>query len=128
MSSCVLDASALLVLMYDEPGSEFVANFVDAGAAISAVNVAEVATKLYDGGQSGEAVETLINALQLEIVQFDHVLAYQTGALRPLTKPWGLSLGDRACLALAQQRGLPVLTADQVWARLPLGLTIHVVR
>ena len=64
----------------------------------------------------------------LEVVPFDEDLARQTGALRPVTKSLGLSLGDRACLALAQRERLPIVTADKSWAKLDLGIAIKVVR
>lgn len=64
----------------------------------------------------------------LEIVAFDAELAYHAGHLRGLTKAVGLSLGDRACLALAQHLGLPALTDDRSWADLPLGVAIQVIR
>jgi PIN domain nuclease of toxin-antitoxin system len=55
-------------------------------------------------------------------------MARQTGALRPATKALGLSLGDRACLALARRERLPILTADRSWAKLDLGIPIKVMR
>ena len=128
MSSCVLDASALLTAIYEERGSARVADFMVEGAAISAVNVAEVAAKLHEGGQQDAAIQAMITSLRLEIVPFDTILAYRAGALRLVTRSLGLSLGDRACLALAQQLGVPAITTDRAWSELPLDIPIHVIR
>ncbi|MFZ1106612.1 MAG: PIN domain-containing protein [Hyphomicrobiaceae bacterium] len=70
----------------------------------------------------------IVYRYRLAIVPFDEELARQTGALRPATRSLGLSLGDRACLALAQRERLPVLTADRSWAKLDLGIAITMVR
>jgi PIN domain nuclease of toxin-antitoxin system len=64
----------------------------------------------------------------LEVIPFDTELAYRTGLLRSATRSAGLSLGDRACLALAMQRQLPAVTADREWQSLSLGVTIQVIR
>ena len=97
-------------------------------ALMSAVNLAEVITKLMDEKLSPEQADQIIYAYGFEIVAFDEDLARQAGALRPATKRLGLSLGDRACLALAQRENVPALTADRTWAKLDLGITIKVVR
>lgn len=128
MSSTVLDASAVLALLHKETGYELVEDHVARGAAISAVNVAEVAAKLSDSGMPTEEIREVIQSLSLDVVDFDLEQAYQCALLRPLRKSAGLSLGDRACLALGQQRGQPVLTADRAWATLALGPTITVIR
>ncbi|MBI3974050.1 MAG: hypothetical protein HY332_22460 [Chloroflexi bacterium] len=75
-----------------------------------------------------EAIRAALDLLGLEVVDFDAALAHVTGWLRPVTRAAGLSLGDRACLALGQQRRLPVLTADQSWQSLSLGITVQVIR
>jgi len=123
----VVDASALLALLQGEPGLEgWDAAIAD--AAISAVNLAEVIAKLADAGMpEGEIRETL-EPLGLEVADFDADQAYQAGLLRPLTRQFGLSLGDRACLALARSRGLPVLTADQAWEAVQVGVEVRVIR
>ena len=124
----VLDASALLALLYGEPGATQVANAIMSGAAISAVNLSEVVAKLNADGMPAAAITGAISPLDIEVIDFDTELAYQTGFLRPLTRQVGLSLGDRACLALAQQLALPALTADRAWLNLSLGTTIQVIR
>jgi len=110
----VLDASALLALLGGEPGAHLVAAQVGL-ACISAVNHGEVVSKLRDRGLAlDEAVEAL-DALALEVVPVDRALAVRAGDLRPATKPFGLSLGDRVCLALAAALGRPALTAERTW-------------
>jgi PIN domain nuclease of toxin-antitoxin system len=127
MASAVLDASALLAHIGQEPG----ANTMDeltAEALMSAVNLAEVFAKLTERGLSQREADMIVYRYQLAVVPFDEDLARQTGALRPTTKALGLSLGDRASLALARRERLPILTADKSWATLDLGVPIKVVR
>ena len=128
MNCYVLDASALLVLLKGEPGSERVIEAITDGASMSAVNFCEVVGKLRDGGMPEEAIYETLDQLELDIVQFDTKLAYRAGFLHPLTKSAGLSLGDRACLALAQHLNLPVLTTDRVWKDLLPAITVQLVR
>ena len=128
MADYVLDASALLVLLKGETGSERVIEALMDGAAISAVNFSEVVAKLREGGMLEEAIHESLDSLELDIVEFDTEFAYQAGLLRPLTKSAGLSLGDRACLALAQNLNLPALTADRAWDGLSLGIRVQVIR
>ena|SRR5258708_1106001 len=128
MSSYVLDASALMALFHQEPGSDKVEQAIEDGAAISTVNLSEVASKLNELGTPEKLIQTVINVLELNIVDFNTELAYKAGLLRPLTKRAGLSLGDRACLALAQNLNLPALTADHAWETLSLGIKVQVIR
>lgn len=127
MKETVLDATALLALLQEEPGAETVAEAIPQ-SSISAINLAEVVGKLVDSGMPEEAVRTALSGLGIEVIPFDEDLAYRTGLLRPLTRPYGLSLGDRACLALGQRLGRPVLTADRVWASLKVGVKVRVIR
>jgi len=127
MARIVLDASAVLAHIGGERGSDAVAQ-VAVDAVMSAVNLAEVYSKLVERGLSADQADSIIYRYGFEIVPFDEVLARQTGALRSATRKLGLSLGDRACLALAQRDDLPVLTADRSWAKLDLGIDIKVVR
>jgi ribonuclease VapC len=128
MSSCVLDASALIALFHQEPGSDKVAQAIEDGAALSTLNLSEVASKLNEPGTPEALIQTAINVLELTIVDFNAELAYKVGLLRPLTKNAGLSLGDRACLALAQHLNLPALTTDRVWNGLIPGVNVQVIR
>jgi len=124
----VLDASALIALMYLEPGSEAVEQAIDDGAAISAVNIAEVAAKLNEAGMADDDVREALDALDIQVHPFDRALAYRSGLLRAQTKLLGLSLGDRACLALAAELGQPALTTDRAWAGVAVGIDIRVIR
>jgi ribonuclease VapC len=123
----VLDSSALLCLLGAEPGADKVAEALP-HAVIGAVNLAEVVAKLRDRGLPLDAVQAALSGLSLEVHPFTAELAYAAGDLRPATRALGLSLGDRACLALAQHLTAPTLTADRDWLKLDLGLKIELVR
>ncbi|HLF20993.1 MAG TPA: type II toxin-antitoxin system VapC family toxin [Aestuariivirga sp.] len=125
--STVIDSSALLALLWSEPGHQTVLAAID-GAAISAVNMAEVASKLADRGITGVAVSSTLARFPIEVVPFDERQAMRTGALRDATRRLGLSIGDRACLGLALAEGAKILTADRHWARLDLGIDITLIR
>ncbi len=126
MSNWVLDASALMAFLYGEPGIERVAGALATGAAISAVNLSEVVAKLADRGTPEREIRDTLETLGLDITEFDADDALAAGLLRPSTRAAGLSLGDRACLALGQQSGVPVLTADTLWSTLDLGPDIEI--
>lgn len=115
MVTYVLDASALLCLINDEPGAARVASALSS-SVISAVNLAEVASKLSELGADAEAARVLLAPLHLAVAPFDELTGFATGALRTATRSLGLSLGDRACLALAASRGATALTTDKAWA------------
>ena len=123
----MLDASALMAVLREEPGAAAVEAVLD-HAAISAVNLSEVQAKLVERGAAAEIAWSSLVALDLEVVDFDAPQAKVAGGLRRLTRAQGLSLGDRACLALAQALGLPAMTADRAWAGLEIGIGICVVR
>ena len=128
MSSAVLDASAVLALLHREPGGEQVEAAVALGATISTVNLAEVIGRLADAGVPEEAITAALEPLVLEVVAFDGWFALQTGLLRPTTRMAGLSLGDRACLALAQSLDLPALTSDRRWVGAVAGVDVKLIR
>jgi ribonuclease VapC len=125
VSSAVLDASAVLAVLNQETGADQVVPLITAGAAISAVNLAEVVGKLADAGVPETVIHAALDPLGLEVMDFDSQLAYRTGLLRPLTRAAGLSLGDRACLALAERLGQPAITSDQTWVGLVSGITVQ---
>ncbi len=127
MSKPVLDASAILALLQSEPGSDVVAQHVP-GAVVSAVNVSEVIAKLAEGGMPEEMIRAALAPLQFDVYSFDAELAYEAGLLRPQARTFGLSFGDRACVALARRLGVPVLTTEQSWRGLRLGVNIVVAR
>ena len=126
MNSVVIDASAVLAALYGEPGSDRV-DGVLADALISAVNAAEVISKLTERGMAAELARNALVQTGATIVAFDLDQAAVVGALRPLTRTAGLSLGDRACLALAKRRGLPAMTADAAWVGLAEAVGVEVV-
>ena len=126
MSEWVLDASAALAVLKREPGEDRVTEALGEGAVISAVNLSEVVAKLAGGGMPESEIRADIRGLRMDVAPFDADAAFAAGLLIPLTRSAGLSLGDRACIALGQRRGLPVLTADAAWAGLGLGVTERV--
>jgi ribonuclease VapC len=98
------------------------------GARIGAVNLSEVVAKLIDDGVPEGEIRRAIGRLELDVHAFDAQHAYLAGALREGTRTLGLSLGDRACLALAHTLGVPALTADRSWSGLDLGIAIELIR
>jgi PIN domain nuclease of toxin-antitoxin system len=123
----VWDASALLMLLQQEPGWQALKPRLP-GSVMSAVNLSEVAAKLMSAGGAPDTTRDVLEALPIEAVDFTADLAYRAAELRAQTRKLGLSLGDRACLALGLSLGLPVLTADRAWSGLDLGLTIELAR
>ncbi len=115
----VLDASALLAYLFDEPGADFVAEVLE-HSVISAVNWAEVVQRLMMLGEDSRPSEEDLLALGLEILPFLAPDARATADLFLATRARGLSLGDRACLALARTRGMTALTVDRAWLDLSL--------
>jgi ribonuclease VapC len=129
MSELVLDASAVLALLNQEPGAGAVAEALERDACLmSTVNVAETVARLVERGVPEAAAVTILLGLKLSTVNFDFATACRSGALRPATRAFGLSLGDRACLALARERACPAMTADRAWAGLDLGIEVRVIR
>jgi ribonuclease VapC len=114
LSDAVLDSSAVLAVILEEPGAERVEPLL-LGAKVSAVNLGEVAAKLRDLGMPAGTVETVLRGLQIDVRAHDWDAALASGLLRPATRSAGLSLGDRACLALAAALRLPAVTADRAW-------------
>lgn len=128
MNRIVLDASALLALLNQERGAERLTDTLMQKAVMSAVNIAEVQAKLVDAGGNPEEVWTYVIGLVSNVEPFTAEQAKIAGTLIAKTKPLGLSLGDRACLALATVLKAPVYTADRPWLKLKLGLRIHSLR
>lgn len=127
MNSLVLDASAVLAVILAERGADAVIPRLP-GAFLSCVNLAEVASRALDLGKPLEETVHEISRLPLQIAGYDAEQAYFTASLRPATRPLGLSLGDRACLALAMARKASVLTGDRNWRKLDVGIDIVVFR
>ncbi len=124
----VLDASAMLALQLDEPGSDVVAGALPA-AVICAVNVAEVAERLCRDFKQSAVSEALKLSLPT-VIAVDTDLAIVAGFLQQITRSAGLSLGDRFCLALGRKLALPVLTADRAWANIAgaVGVEVRLIR
>jgi ribonuclease VapC len=128
VSSVVLDASVILAVIHQERGSEKMTPDVLARGVVSAVNLAEVQGKLVTSGWSPGAAWEDASGLAHSILPFTSDHARVAGNLISETRSLGLSLADRACLALALALKAPVYTADRSWKNLKLGLQIHVIR
>lgn len=128
MASIVFDASAILALLRDEPGADVVAQYIGDGL-ISAVNLQEVIRGLLRREVPIDAALAMLAALHLDVRPHGRDDAVAAANLYPSTKAFGSGLGDRTCMALAIAEGLPVLTADQEWARIDTpGLKLMLVR
>ena len=125
--SVVFDSSALLAIVFREDGAEAAERRLS-GGIVSAVNASEVIARLVDYGTSGEDARNALLNFGLEIRPFDTALAVAAGQLRALTREKGLSLGDRACVALAVREQVGVVTADRAWAGLDLDVEIELIR
>jgi len=125
--TAVLDASAVLALLFNEPGADTVAEHIAAGATMSTVNLSEVATILIRHGRDPDTVLDPLQA-QVDILAFTDSDAIATAQIYPLVSAKGLSLGDRACLALARRLNAPAVTAEHVWADLNLDIRIDTIR
>lgn len=125
--SAVLDASALLAMLHGEPGGEAVQGFVHT-AVMSSVNWSEVVQKSLERQVEVNGLRQDLEALGLRIVPFSVTQAEHAALLRARTRHLGLSLGDRACLALAAELRLPAVTADRTWGDLALEVEIRVTR
>jgi len=123
----VLDSSAVLALLQSERGSVVVASVIG-GALLSTVNLAEIYTKLVLKGLGGRPMWDSILSLRCEICPLTQEQGRLTGELAATTKPYGLSLGDRACLALAIEHKARAYTTDRSWKKLSLGIEVEVIR
>lgn len=127
MSEIVLDASVLIAILKQERFNPQALDAID-GGVISAVNFAEVLSKVVDFRMSGSPSITKLFALLDRIEPFTETQAQLAGEMRNRTRPAGLSLGDRACLALALELGAEVYTADRQWLSIDVGCPIHLIR
>ncbi len=122
-----LDASALLAFLFREEGHELVAPVID-GCCMSTINLSEVIGRFVRDGHDGERVLERIATTSMELVPFTARDAADAASLLPATRPLGLSLADRACLALAAARRITTFTADRAWAQLAIGVAVRVIR
>ena len=128
MTSAVLDASAVLALVRDEPGGDKAAEHVGRGA-ISAVNLQEVVKELLLNGLPEPVIRELLGELRLDVRAHDADAAYAAAALREQTREYGRGLGDRSCMALAISLGVPAITADREWRKVKVkGLKLEHLR
>ncbi|PAX06319.1 PIN domain-containing protein [Sphingomonas lenta] len=128
MTSAVLDASAVLALVRDEPGGDKVAPHVGR-AAISAVNLQEVVKELMLSGLEQPVIRELLAELRLDVHTHDADAAFAAAALHEHTKEFGRGLGDRSCMALAITLGVPAITADREWRKVKVdGLKLEHLR
>jgi ribonuclease VapC len=123
----VIDASALLALLFREPGADVVKAALPFGF-VSAVNVSEVLARLSLANYPLEPFVRTLSTAEVTIVPFDLEQARAAADLVGVTRPAGLGLGDRACLALALTRSMPALTADRAWAGLSIGIDVQTIR
>jgi PIN domain nuclease of toxin-antitoxin system len=127
----VLDASAILALLYKEPGAERVFSLLNQEGTdvfVSAVNLSEAHCRLLRDGLAMEEAWKLLADLKLAIIPFEEADAYRTGQTYRQTASLGLSFGDRACLALAAGKRATVWTADRMWKKLKIGVAIELIR
>lgn len=127
MTSVVLDASAFIALLRQEPGMELVAKHL-AKAVMSAVNYGEVLKKTIEVGGHLEAVGAYVRARAMPVIPFDTEQAMGAAKLYPLTKPHGLSFADRACLNLGMKLGAPVLTSERRMSETPAAVEVRMIR
>lgn len=127
MTEAVLDASALLAFLLGEPGADKVAGILG-DCCISAVNLSESFGKLVQYGRPLDEIVHQFGRLHVPVVPFDAEQAGMAASLVPATREHGLSLGDRACLALAMHRGAPTFTAEREWKKCKLGVEIVTIR
>lgn len=127
MGRVVIDASALVAFLFAEPSGEAVATRLP-GTLASTLSLSEVIAYAFTRGKPLDAVLTGLQRLPVEAVPFDLPLAALAATFKPLTRHLGLSLADRACLAVGLDRGLPVLTGDRAWAGTDLGVRVELFR
>jgi hypothetical protein len=127
MKPVILDASALIASIYEEKGGDMVAKYLPQ-AIISAVNMTEVISYMVNRGLDVEQVKELLESLTIEVAPYDAEQAFISGEIMLKTKKKGLSLADRACLALAITKNLPVLTVEKAWDELNLKVSIKLIR
>jgi PIN domain nuclease of toxin-antitoxin system len=127
MADWVLDASAVIAFLNQEPGGDFVGERIHMGV-ITAVNLSEVASVWLARSQDVVGTEAFLEELPCEIANVGGELGIRAGLMIAQTRSRGLSLGDRICLAYAERVGLPVLTADRPWADLDIGVDVRLIR
>ena len=130
MADKVADSSAVLAVLLGEPAIVGLREAIQANSVMCTVNYSEAVSKYEDlTGSFRDGVLLVRRMVGFQnLVPFDIDLAERAAELRASTRAFGLSLGDRACLALAQRLRLPVVTAERTWAKLNLGIEVQLVR
>lgn len=123
----VIDASVVLATLLQEPGGDFFANLTGE-YRISTMNLGEIVSRLSEKGHSDRLAHAAVEPLLTSCVALSVTQALQAGCWRKSTKSFGLSMGDRICLALGLELGVDVYTADRSWAALDLGVTVRLIR
>jgi ribonuclease VapC len=123
----VLDASVVLAMLWHERGGDRVAAVSD-DTMVSVVNLSEVVAKMLNRGFTEAQAREVAEQIESAIIPFDEDQAMTAGLLRASTRARGLSLGDRACIALATARGARIMTADRALADLDIGVAVEVIR
>jgi PIN domain nuclease of toxin-antitoxin system len=127
LTEAVLDSSAVLAELFREPGADTV-RAARPTACISAVNYGEVIARLVEEGVPAAEAEYMLERMAFDVVDADKRRSIEAGLLQQRTRRRGISLGDRYCLQLAIELGVPVLTADRRWAELDLGVQVELIR
>ena len=128
MSGVIFDSSAVLAMLQDEPGGDTVAQYLGR-AVISAVNFQEVAKELVRGGRSAQDVRAILGGIDMKVMAHDAEAALLAATLYEHTRRYGSGLGDRSCMALGLNLGLPILTADREWKQVEIeGLELRHLR
>jgi len=122
-----MDSSAVLASIRGEPGADVV-NAALAGSFTSAINLAEVVSKLIQDGVPGAEAATIVRRIGVQLVETDEEQALAASLIHAITRSAGISIGDAFCLALGKLRGCPVMTADRAWKTLDLGVEVTLIR
>ncbi len=127
MSDLVFDSSVVLAWLLRESGASAILALIP-DSVLSSVNAAEAQSRLVRNGLDSKVAWEKVTASVREILPFDAAQAEVAGTLIMQTQAFGLSAGDRACLALGLARNCPVYTADRAWAQLQVGVDVRLVR
>ncbi len=124
----VLDASALMAYFRQEPGGDVVADLLTSEARVSSLNWSEVHQKLGRLGLDADMLTTRLLDVGVKVEPFDQADAVVASKLYRATSPGGVSLADRACLALGYRLGVPVYSADRQWSRIDVCADVRMIR
>ena len=126
MTKVVVDSSAVIAYLRREPGWEAIEGYLAGTCLISTVNLTEVVGTLRDKGIGTGALDDILDQLELTVMPFDGAQARRAGDLQIHARSPGLSLGARACLALAAAQKLTAVTTDSAWRQLDVGVVVEV--